>query len=129
MHIRDAQLEALRDVRETNFVEELVVHLHTHFPEEVRDLAGDSLRQALRKGLARARGYGLARGELQTRFVGLAAVFGWAFDQDEPWVAETLSDTTFEPDERMNRVETRFQRRLETSARNAKARAAFGIEA
>ncbi|WAM29861.1 hypothetical protein [Myxococcus sp. NMCA1] len=129
MRIRDAQVEALRDVRETHFVEELVVHLHTHFPEEVKDLSGDSLRQELRKGLTRARGYGLASSELQTRFIGLAALFGWAFDQDEPWVAEALSDTTFEPDERMNRVETRFQRRLETSARNAKARMAFGIAA
>ncbi|QDE90352.1 hypothetical protein BHS06_15995 [Myxococcus xanthus] len=129
MRIRDAQVEALRDVRETHFVEELVVHLHTHFPDEIKDLSGDSLRQELRKGLTRARGYGLAGSELQTRFIGLAALFGWAFDQDEPWVAESLTDTTFEPDERMNRVETRFQRRLETSARNAKARMAFGIEA
>lgn len=128
MIIRDTQFEVLRDEREQKRVGELAAHLCAHFPDAVKDLSEEALRQKVRQGQARAREYGLSSSTDQARFLGLAATFGWEFDREETWVAEVLSDTTFEPGERLRRVASRYQRRLETAARNASARESFGLE-
>ncbi|MCA9652399.1 MAG: hypothetical protein H6712_18870 [Myxococcales bacterium] len=104
-----------------------LAHLRRSFPERLRTLSDDELRERMEALLQRARGLGLHRPADDLRLLNLAVCFGWSLDRDVPWVEPMLRDASVSSSsERLRRVKARFVRQLQLQARNAEARRAFG---
>lgn len=127
--IRRPQLLALRAVRRKAFITEMIRYLRTHFPEELANVKDHQLRGHVTRTLTRARSYGLTSRQDCARFLNLAVLFGWDFDEDPKnaaWVKETLADNeVHSPGARLDRLVKRFLRRMELEANRGRMAGKF----
>jgi hypothetical protein len=101
--IRTTQLHRLGQAARDAFIDTMLAHVHTHFPE----LASDQLRSRLNALIERAAVYQLTSQQQVCRFINLAATYGWEFDSDPEllWMRSILTDSSpAQPGERLDRL-------------------------
>lgn len=79
--IRQDQVERLKQDRRQKFEDEMVPRLTKLFPQTVKRLDESVLREAIRYGIERARGYGIVRRRDVARYIAVMFMFGSRFDQ------------------------------------------------
>lgn len=106
LRIRGTQLDALKRVARSRFVDKLASHLETYFPAEHRVLGPAQMRIVIELGLRRSDAYGLLAAGDVCRYVTLMFFLGSHFDRDPqlPWAAEALAATGRMPGARMDRL-------------------------
>lgn len=94
--IRAAQLAQFSVERKRALVLRLCVHLHAHFAPQMAAIGAAALHGLVGDAVARAASYDLHSERDCCRFVNLAAVYGWDFDQrsDTAWMQSYLLDTS-----------------------------------
>lgn len=98
------------------------------FPEATASLDDGRLEELVAQAQARAESYGLTSDADRARFLNLAAVFGWDFDQDPErgWMQAMLTDPAVSsPSERLRLLAAACVRRLEIEEHNRRLRARF----
>jgi hypothetical protein len=101
--IRDAQMKVFEQAALQRFESEMLRHAQAFSPKLSGVLGDERLRDAVRRAIDRARGYGLTnRGPIRL-FIELSFLFGSAFDTDPqyPWAHESLA----RPDPQMDRAD------------------------
>ena len=110
MIIGDAQMEILSLVTTRAFEERMVKMVGRLFPEKVRVLEPEQLRELIRSAIDRGKRYGIVMtGDLET-FIGLIFRFPTFNFEDEPesaWTREILEDETLTPEEKLDRIDGR----------------------
>ena len=82
-------------------------HLREYFPARCAALEPPELLARIDSAIGRGRTYDLDLSSDFLRFLNLAIVFGWDFDQRAPWAAEVLARTEFQPHTRMDMLSQR----------------------
>lgn len=127
LRLRREQLRAIELELHPEQVPAYLGHLRRAFPDRLRELGDDALRERVEALLLRARALGVHQPPDDLRLLNLAACFGWSFDRDVPWVEPMLRDAAISTvSERLRRVKARFVRQLQLQARNAEVRRTFG---
>src|ERR1035438_10813732 len=93
MLIRSEQMTALSNALTNTFESDMVSHLNRCFPPQCAVLGEEEVRNTIRYGLQRSRGYGITSSREVCRYVDLMMVFGRDFDRDPklPWAAAILN--------------------------------------
>jgi hypothetical protein len=93
MLIRPEQMQALSNARTGAFESDVLSHLQRCFPAECAALGEPGVRDTIRYGLERSRGYGLTAAREVCTYVDLMMAFGRDFDRDPklPWAADILN--------------------------------------
>jgi hypothetical protein len=109
MIIRDEQLDAFRAARAASFEQRLFLHLHKYFPERCAVMGGEAVRHSIRRGVARARSYGIICERDVARFLNHVYFLGPDFDTDPkyPWAQDILRDPAIPPSSKMQRLSSR----------------------
>jgi hypothetical protein len=96
MKIRRELQGALERVAIEGFVDRLLDHLQVSFPRHRSVATEEDLRNTIRLGLDRARGYGITYQRGVCRYVELMLMLGSGFDVDPqlPWAARILGDSS-----------------------------------
>ena len=112
--IREAQLKALAEAATDEFVATAAAHLTEHYPRTSNLLGEIGLKDAIRRGLAKARRYGIDDEYDALRFLNLMFALGFEFDSDPkyPWARHYLTDSSYGPRAKLDAV-TQFA--LETT--------------
>jgi hypothetical protein len=107
--IRNAQLEAMRRARETQFVDRAVAHLRRTVPDRCAALGERRTRSSVALAMRKARRYQLVGERDILRYLNVMYWLGFSFDSDpaHAWVREQLSDPRLFPTERMQLVSRR----------------------
>lgn len=94
MLIRDDQMTAFSSASVDTFVADMIAHLNRCFPAECAALGPQEVRDTVRSGIERSRGYGITASREVCTYVDLMIVFGPDFDVDPklPWAASILND-------------------------------------
>ncbi|MEM7151563.1 MAG: hypothetical protein AAF799_01930 [Myxococcota bacterium] len=90
----------------------MMEHLRKHFPRKVADFDDMGLAEQIHQTLLRAYDHGYTSHADCARYLGLAAALGWSFDDDIPWVRQSLTDGASEPTERLAQIHQRAIRML-----------------
>lgn len=92
--IRDAQVTALGAAVVDRFIERMVRHAETHFPDACRGAGREGTRRAVEHGVRRALGYGITACDEVCKYLNVMFVFGLRFDEDAelPWARAVLED-------------------------------------
>ena len=98
--IRREQMDLFEQEAVRNFENRMLAHLQECFPKHSKFLGEPGVRQVIRCGLERAKGYGLETERGLRLYVDLMFLLGSGFDADPqlPWAAEILNDKKL-PDE------------------------------
>lgn len=127
--IRTSQLHTLGEFAQGQFIDELVDQVHRFFPDAGGALAPDILRRKLGKCIERAATYHLFSRQHVSRFINLAAVYGWEYDSDPAlrWMHSILTDTRLvSPGERLERLMQTCVHREHIEHHNRALREHFG---
>jgi TPR repeat protein len=111
--IRKAKIESLREMAMGAFREEMLVHLGEYSPRLSKGLGEASMREVVRVGIDRARGYGFSfRGPVRL-YLELMLSFGSHFDTDPQyrWAGEILADA--DEGSQMERAEALYEKAVE----------------
>lgn len=102
--IRDEQMRILGQARLQQFEDDMAAHLTKRFGGSavVEDI--NRLRLFIRKDIRRAAEYGIVIQYDVRRFLEFSAEYGPDFDTI-PWIADILSDPTFSPSGKMDRLD------------------------
>src|SRR5438132_13371033 len=94
--IRKEQEEVLAGYMAKNFQERIVKHVKRFWPEQCRALGDEQVRESVRTGLARARGYGMSTEYDLARYIDLMYWLGTDFDTGPsfPWAVQILPNTS-----------------------------------
>lgn len=94
--VRRRQIEAMRARLEQRFEEQMVIHLHTFFPERCAELGEPGVRTAIIYAINRAARYDITSERDICKYLNLMFVYGFQFDVDPelPWAAAILNDAT-----------------------------------
>ena len=90
LRIRRAQMKALKRDSIRPFVERMVVHLGTFFPEESAAVGEERVRAVIRYGIDRAEHYGIVNNYDVCRYLNLMFTFGHDFDMKCAWASGLL---------------------------------------
>jgi hypothetical protein len=96
--IRSEQMEVFRAQAERNFEVLAMNHLRELFPSECSALGDEALLEQIRKGVKKARGYGLVTEIHILRYLRLEHVLGAGFDEQSDPAREILMDEDFSPE-------------------------------
>ena len=104
--IRKVQADVLREYTIGRFVDRMVVHLSSRFPEKCRKLGDSEIREWIRKGMRRCRAYELKSEAHVAGFVELMFLVSPEFDSDpeSPWIRTTLEDNNIPPRKKLDIV-------------------------
>jgi hypothetical protein len=85
-------METLRKGMLENFEARMVDHLKKFFPEQYQSLGEKEVRKAIRRGMNRAKTYGIITQRDVSKYLNIMFVFGLNFDQDTryPWISKIL---------------------------------------
>jgi len=114
--IRQAQLNAMMDAQRADFVQEMCRHLLAHFRPQLAVLDATDLRKCVSRTLDRAMKYGFTTRQEYCRYLNLAALYGWQFDEDPQyrWMRDYLTDSGIgRPVDRLDRLIDACLERLE----------------
>jgi hypothetical protein len=105
LKVRAGQIDALRQVRLTSFVEQMIMHLRKAAPEAVSDMSPDEIDAFVRRGVRRARAYGVVLHHDVRVFLECLTRYGADFpNQTTPWAAGPLEDAALSGTAKMNRI-------------------------
>ena len=92
--IRQEHLEAFEQAATTRFEDEMVLHIEECFPDEFSHLGEQRARELTRRGVSKARSYGITKQREVCVYIDLMIVFGERFDNDSryPWAREILEE-------------------------------------
>ena len=98
--IRQAQMDALRQVAVGQFEDDMVAHLKHFAPRHCEVIGEHAVRDAITLGVRRARQYGLTNCGPVRFYIELLFMYGSDFDTDPQcvWASQILNDRSF-PDE------------------------------
>ena len=104
--IRKAQTDVLREYMIGRFVDRMVVHLSSRFPEKCRELGDSEIREWIREGMRRCRAYELKSEAHVAGFVELMFLVSPEFDYhpESPWIRTTLEDKNIPPRKKLDIV-------------------------
>lgn len=102
--IRQAQVNALRDLPRRNFEGQLIRHFYRHYPRECNSAGPEGMRRFVRTGLQRAARYGLLTIDTVASYIHVTIMLGWAFDSDPQlsWARTKLTDYAESPEPRIH---------------------------
>jgi hypothetical protein len=80
--IRKEQVEALSAAGVENFIDRAAEHVGKFFPEHVKALSGERLREDIRYGITRAASHGIVAERDVCKYIDLLFAFGRDFDTD-----------------------------------------------
>lgn len=91
--IRDEQMKALSEYMVEQFVDAALLHLRTTFPEQIKDVTDDGLRDTIYTGIDNAREYNITIEEDVLRYLELMTTYGADFDTnpETSWAEEILN--------------------------------------
>jgi hypothetical protein len=92
LKISKQQMGLLEAAALERFVNEMVPHLQSTFPEECEGLPEFLLRDSILRGITRAESYGIVNARDVCLYLGLVLVYGEGFEQRLPWASEILRD-------------------------------------
>lgn len=92
--LRKEQLEKFREVSRKNFIDRMLEHLQTHFPEQCDALGLEGVRVAVAYGIERARMYGFRYERHVCKYIDVMFAYGRHFDVDPNlrWANQILID-------------------------------------
>jgi hypothetical protein len=115
--IRSEQLEVFSQAMQDRFVEQMVRHLTTDFPSEVRGLGVDraGLEGLVRQGIVQAREYGIEYDDDLQLYLDCMVLLGPQFNADPryPWAATILNDGDKDGETKMAEISQYLQFGLE----------------
>lgn len=126
--IRQQQFAALGMARDVKLEPEFARHLQTHFPAAFAAMDADELSRYVRRGLEKARSYGLDSPRDFFRFLNLCAAYGADFDAERrhSWMREALLDAAVtSPSDRLRLLTAECIRRARIAAANESRRRRF----
>ena len=90
--IRKEQVEALSAAGVENFIDRAAEHVGKFFPEHVKALSGERLREDIRYGITRAASHGIVSERDVCKYIDLMILYGRDFDKDPnlPWAQSVL---------------------------------------
>ncbi|HEX8242819.1 MAG TPA: hypothetical protein VF541_04975 [Longimicrobium sp.] len=101
--IREAQMQALRDAARDRFARAAAAELRRADPAAVAAFDDAALLALVRRGMERARAYGLVEAEPVRAFLSLLVSVGPAFDR-HPSIRAILTDPALRPGQRITRL-------------------------
>ncbi len=116
--INDGQMESMSVYMLEQFEDRMVVHLRKHWPKKCAALGEDAVRESIRKGVQRARSYGITSEYDVSRYVNCMYALCHDFDTDPraPWAQPILTDAELPASSKMNRVCEHTRHELKTRA-------------
>ncbi len=107
--IRPEQMEAFEQAALRNFEQRAAEHLRETFPKHARFLGEGGVRDVVRHGLEKARGYGFSSERGFLLYLELMLLVGGGFDEDPqlPWAAQVLSSQSSAEPERLEALRAR----------------------
>ena len=104
--IRNEQMEAFSKYELENFVNNMVAHVMTVWPEGYREMGELEVRESIYHAIDRAREAGIETEYDVERFIDLIYKFDWATDEepDAPWALEILNNTELDGSTKMDRL-------------------------
>lgn len=92
--IRKEQFDVFRQLALHNFEDEMFLHLKQFNPKHTEIVSEPNVRQVIRKGMERAKKYGLTKRGPVRFYIELMYMLGSDFDTDPqyPWAEEILND-------------------------------------
>ena len=114
LEIRNEQMDVLEKAVVEAYIAELVSHFRRSVPSRVSAMPDRALAEFCRRGVSRAREYGLDDRWDMCRFIGFQLLCGEAFELTAPgaWALETLRDEALNPTERMDYMDYYYVRVL-----------------
>jgi hypothetical protein len=94
LRIRPEQLDAFETARLMQFADTAVAHVRATRPLYFEAAGEAAVRESVCGALAKARRYGIRRGEDLLRFLNVCLILGFDFDEDGryPWARPLLED-------------------------------------
>jgi len=94
MKLRKAQIEALSRAVMKGFEDRMAAHLERFFPDDHALLGDVGVRAEIRRGIERAKRYGIVCERCVCKFLDVLFAFGRGFDTSVafPWAAAILTD-------------------------------------
>lgn len=123
--IRTSQLERFSSERRCQFSIDMCRHLRAQFHDALWPLDEAGLLELVDRALTRAWGYGLHTERDCTRFLNLAVVHGWDFEQQPQhgWMRALLTDPQVSsPSQRLHRLVDQCIYRSEVEENNRQLR-------
>jgi hypothetical protein len=116
MRITERHLTML-DTQRREFEDTMIEFLYEHFPEECKELGSYVTRAEVRKGIDRAAVYNIVDEHDVCMYIELMFILGENFDIDlkYPWAEEILSEDTWDPSDKIERVYDECERRQNES--------------
>lgn len=89
-----------------SFVQRMVVHLRTNFPDErvALGLADEDLEPLAKEGVAKARGYGIMNETDLQLYLECMLMLSPAFDEDRSWAGDILARADIAGNRKMGRI-------------------------
>jgi hypothetical protein len=90
--IRKEQMRVFDDYAYKQFVDDMVVHLRTHYSKQIAEMTETDLRQMIEEGIERAEKYDVVTVTDVERFLGCMVMLGQNFDNDPEtaWAGDIL---------------------------------------
>jgi hypothetical protein len=104
--IRNEQLEVFDDYLFKQFVEDMIAHLRTNFPNQVKPMNETDLRKMIEDGIDRAEQYDVINVGDVERFLECMVILGQNFDNDiqNTWAGDILRDKNTNGTDKMDEI-------------------------
>jgi hypothetical protein len=109
--IRKSQMEVFSRQMVKQFEDIMVLHLREDLEDRFKDLSEEDLRAFIRKGVSKAKNYGIERECDIEGFIDLMALLGPDFDVEEEfqWARDLLIKKDMQPEARLNEIFERIE--------------------
>ncbi len=113
--IRKEQMEAFSQYMIEQFEESAQAYLRKAYAEQLKEKDDAWLRLIIKAGIKKARGHGFELESQVRRYIECMLLWGEDFDAnpDAAWAAEILNDNSASKDEKLKRIMSHLEQRLE----------------
>jgi hypothetical protein len=121
--LRHTQLDNINKPKLLTFITIMITHTRESFPNETKAISDSELKKHIIKSIKKAENYNLTSQQDCCKFINLAVVYGWDFDQEpnNEWMIDILEDEEISsPSERLNRLLDECVYRKEVEEKNNK---------
>jgi hypothetical protein len=114
LYIRNVQIEALRKAALRNYVFELIAHYRKCIPSKVASMTDEGIGDFCRRGIPKARNYGVEDRWDICRFIGFQFLCGEGFESTPPgsWARQTLENKAINGTQKMDYMDYYYVRVL-----------------
>ena len=102
--VRQGQMDTLAESMMRRYEQRVAERLRAQFPAKLDPVSDEDLREHVRTGATKAKGYGITAESDMTRYLEYTVEYGPEFDAT-PWARRVLADEKLSGREKMDRLD------------------------